>query len=81
VLRIIDVVVKPGSKHVGLTEENDVMVLRVRERAIEGAANRACVHALAAAYGVPPSAVELLHGARGRRKRFAVRLPAPTKGP
>jgi len=70
---VIDIIVKPGSKQPGLSEENGVPVLRVRERAIDGAANSACVRALAAAYGVPPSAVELIAGARNRRKRFAIR--------
>ena len=69
----IDVTVKPGSKRPGLTRENGAFVLRVRERAIDGAANAACIRALAAAYGVAPSAVELVRGARGRRKCFAIR--------
>jgi uncharacterized protein YggU (UPF0235/DUF167 family) len=72
--RTIDVTVKPGSKRPGLLEENGVLVLRVRERAIEGAANAACVRMLADAYGVAPSAVQLLGGARSRRKRFVIEL-------
>lgn len=71
---ILDVIVKPGSKQPGLSEEDGTLVLRVRERAIEGAANDACVRALAAAYGVPNSAVELLSGVRSRRKRFTIQL-------
>lgn len=70
---IVDVVVKPGSKKPGISSENGEIVLRVRERAVEGAANRACVRALAEAYGVPPSGVELVAGARSRRKRFSIR--------
>jgi uncharacterized protein len=65
--------VKPGSKHPGLASENGVLVLRVRERPVDGAANAACVRALAQAYQVPPSAVELVSGARNRAKRFAIR--------
>lgn len=72
---ILDVIVKPGSKRPGLSQEEGVLVLRVRERAVEGAANAACRRALAAAYGVPQSAVELIAGARSRRKRFAVAIP------
>jgi uncharacterized protein YggU (UPF0235/DUF167 family) len=69
---VLDVFVKPGSKRPGIAWENGTLVVRVRERAIEGAANDACTRALAAAYGVAPSAVELLGGARSRRKRFAI---------
>jgi uncharacterized protein YggU (UPF0235/DUF167 family) len=71
---MLDIIVKPGSTRPGLSDENGVLVLRVRERAIDGAANSACVRALAAAYGVPLSAVELVRGGRSRRKRFAIRL-------
>jgi uncharacterized protein YggU (UPF0235/DUF167 family) len=76
----VDVVVKPGSKRPGLSTENGALVLRVRERAIEGAANAACVKALAAAYGVAPSAVTLVSGFRSRHKRFTVQLPSEAKG-
>lgn len=47
-------------------------MLRVRERAIEGAANAACVRALAEAIGVAPSRVSLVRGERARLKMFAV---------
>jgi uncharacterized protein YggU (UPF0235/DUF167 family) len=70
----LDVFVKPGSKAPGLSEENGVLVLRVRERAIEGAANTACIRALAEAYGVAPSAVKLVAGTRNRRKRFTIQF-------
>jgi len=72
---ILDVIVKPGSKRPGISHEDGTLVLRVRERAVEGAANAACRRALAQAYGVPQSAVELIAGARSRRKRFAVEIP------
>jgi uncharacterized protein len=71
----VDVLVKPGSKWPGISEEDGVLVVRVRERAFEGAANEACARALAARFGVAPSAVDLVRGARARHKRFAVGLP------
>lgn len=64
---------KPGSKKPGLTRENDALVLRVRERAVDGKANAACVRALADAYGVAPSSVTLVRGARNRQKSFEIR--------
>ncbi|MGA7202461.1 MAG: DUF167 domain-containing protein [Candidatus Cybelea sp.] len=77
---IVDVVVKPGSHTPGLSSENGTLVLHVRERAIEGAANDACIRALAEAYGVAPSAVSLVRGFRSRHKRFAIRRPEKPEG-
>ncbi len=76
---IIDVIVKPGSRKPGLSSEDGALVLRVRERAIEGAANDACIRALAEAYGVAPSAVSLVRGLRSRHKRFAIHRPEKPK--
>lgn len=64
--------VKPGSRAPGIDETPDGLVLRVRERAIDGAANEACVRALAAHFGVAPSRVTLLRGAAAREKLFQI---------
>lgn len=64
--------VKPGSKAPGISVDGDSLVLRVRERAVEGAANDACVRMLAKALEVPPSRVRLLRGAHARDKLFDV---------
>jgi uncharacterized protein YggU (UPF0235/DUF167 family) len=69
---IIDVLVKPGAKHPGVSMENGLVVVRVRERAVEGAANAACIRALCETYGVSARAVQLVHGRRSRRKRFVI---------
>jgi uncharacterized protein YggU (UPF0235/DUF167 family) len=70
----VNVVVKPGSKRPGFSEEGGMLLLRVRERAAEGAANAACLRALAVRYKVAPSAVTLVSGARSRHKRFIIQL-------
>jgi hypothetical protein len=64
--------VKPGSKQPGISLEASGLVLRVRERAVEGAANAACIRALSEALGVAPSRITLVRGARSREKCFAV---------
>ena len=64
--------VKPGSKQPGISVEDGALVVRVRERAMEGAANEACVRALAQALDVAPSCVTLVQGARSRQKRFSI---------
>jgi len=68
----IDVLVKPGSKQPGISLDGETLVLRVRERAIEGAANAACIQALAEFYGVAPSSISLVRGAKSRKKVFAL---------
>lgn len=73
-MKILDVLVKPGSKKPGITREGGQLVVRVRERAVEGAANAACLRALAREYGVAPSRVRLIGGVRSRQKRFAIDL-------
>jgi uncharacterized protein len=67
--------VKPGSKRTGFQRTAGGFVLHVRERAIDGAANEACIRAIAAALDLAPSNVELVRGARSRRKLFAIYAP------
>lgn len=50
----------------------DALRVAVGEAPVEGAANAACVRALARAFGVKPAAVELDPGSRGRRKRVRI---------
>lgn len=63
---------KPGSKAPGISVQDGSLVLRVRERAVEGAANDACIRMLAEALGIAPSRVRLLRGAHSREKIFGV---------
>jgi hypothetical protein len=70
---LVEVLVKPGSRVPGVAREGDLVVIRVREHAVDGAATVAAGRALAQAYGAPPSAVRLVRGAAARRKRFAIR--------
>jgi uncharacterized protein YggU (UPF0235/DUF167 family) len=62
--------VKPGSSKGPLVEEGDdgVLVVYVRERAIEGRANAGVERALAAHFGIPPSRVEVVRGHAARIK-------------
>ncbi len=64
--------VKPGSRAPGIETTSDGLLLRGRERAIDGAANAACIRALAAHYGVAPSRVTLLRGGTAREKLFEI---------
>lgn len=49
-------------------EEPPVLLVRVRERAVEGRANDAVVRAVADAFGVHRSAVAIVGGVASRRK-------------
>ncbi len=68
----IAISVKPGSKRPGIELSADAFVLRVRERALEGAANAACVEALARYLDLAPSRITLVRGAQSRHKLFEV---------
>jgi hypothetical protein len=68
---VLDVVVQPRSSRnaVTLQEDGSIRVWVTRPPA-DGEANRAVLGALARALGCPPSTLELVAGARGRRKRI-----------
>ncbi|HEU5480622.1 MAG TPA: DUF167 domain-containing protein [Candidatus Tumulicola sp.] len=69
---LLEVIVKPSSRESGIALDGGTIVARVRERAVDGAANAACVRLLAGCLAVAPSSVVLVRGARARRKLFAV---------
>ncbi len=65
--------VKPGSRRGPLVEDTaDGLVVHVRERAVDGAANNGVVRALAAHFAVSPRDVEILRGHSARIKRIEV---------
>ncbi|MXS74739.1 hypothetical protein CSIV_04385 [Microbacterium sp. CSI-V] len=69
----ITVRVKPGSRRGPLVEDGpDGLLVHVRERAADGAANAGVVRALAEHFGVPPRDVEIVRGHAARIKRVEV---------
>ncbi|MDU0365822.1 DUF167 domain-containing protein [Microbacterium sp. KSW4-17] len=65
--------VKPGSRRGPLVEDTaDALVVHVRERAVDGAANSGVVRALAAHFGVAPRDVDIVRGHTARVKRVDV---------
>jgi uncharacterized protein YggU (UPF0235/DUF167 family) len=68
----LEIVAKPGSRVAAIVRRDDAIVVAVRERAVDGAANDAIVRALACWLDVAPSRVTLLRGASGRRKLIAI---------
>jgi uncharacterized protein YggU (UPF0235/DUF167 family) len=70
----VTVCVKPGSKVPGVEQSGDTLIIKVRERAIEGAATDAVIRALAEHYNVAQSRVQLLRGARSKTKVFEITL-------
>jgi uncharacterized protein (TIGR00251 family) len=66
--------VKPGSKKgplIVLAESGEITVY-VRERAVDGAANKAVIELLAKHFGVAKSSVEIESGFTGRHKRVRI---------
>jgi len=72
--RVVTVLVKPASRKGPLVEEgpDGVLVVYVREPAVEGRATKAAGEVLAQHLGVPKSRVTLTAGATSRHKRFRV---------
>ncbi len=68
----------PGASRERVAWEGDVLHVWVSARAVDGAANRAVVRAVAAALGARPSSVELVGGERSRDKVLEVEGPAPS---
>ena len=66
--------VKPGSKKGPLVEvaSTGELTVYVRERAIDGAANKAVIELLAKHFGVTKSAVQIESGFTGRHKRVSI---------
>ncbi len=67
------VLVRPGSSRTGVGgTHGGVVVVRVREPATDGRANRAVVEAVAAALGVRRGCVRIAGGSASRRKVIEV---------
>jgi uncharacterized protein YggU (UPF0235/DUF167 family) len=64
--------VKPGARESGVVREGGEVILRVRERAVDGAANAACIRSVANALGVAVSRVTVTRGHRARAKTLAI---------
>jgi hypothetical protein len=72
--------VQPSAKRDELAGERDGQLLvRLKAKPVEGAANRALLRFLADALGVPLAAVEILRGAGQRNKTVRVRGASGSK--
>ena len=69
----VTVIAKAGSKAPGIDPQPDgSLIVRVRERAIDGAANDAITRALASRYDIAPSRVHLIRGTTTKTKIFEI---------
>jgi uncharacterized protein (TIGR00251 family) len=70
---VIDVRVIPRARKAGIAGTRaDCLLVRVQSPPVDGAANAEVVEAIAAALGVPKSAVTIVSGERARQKRVHV---------
>ena len=60
-------------------EHGDALKVRISAPPVDGAANDALIRCLAAALGVPSSAVQVISGASGRRKVVEVAGVSPVQ--
>lgn len=64
--------VTPGARSEAVTIEDGRVLVKVRAKPQDGAANDAVIRLLAHALGIAPSRVEMLRGATSREKLFRV---------
>lgn len=77
---VIVVHAQPGARESAFAGlHGEAIKVRLAAPAVEGKANKELLRFLGEAFGVPPSAVELLNGAGSRHKR--VRVGAPRTWP
>jgi uncharacterized protein len=75
---VLDVSVSPNAKKTELVGWHDgALRIRLAAPPVDGAANDAMRRWLSKELGLPQSGIELLRGASGRRKQWAIALPAP----
>lgn len=67
------VLVKPGSKIEKITEENGILTVFIHERAHDGEANKAVIESLAKYLRRPKTQIQILSGAKGRRKVIEIK--------
>jgi uncharacterized protein (TIGR00251 family) len=68
----IRVKVTPNSKKEEVIREDDIFLVRVKEPAKEGKANRAVIKVLAGYFGVAKSKVRILSGFASRNKTIEI---------
>ncbi len=69
---VFDVKVKPDSKRESISFENGVIVVKIREKPVEGKANKALIEKLAKTLGIAKSCIEIVGGERSKSKRVAI---------
>lgn len=68
-----DVYAKPGSKKESLVVSNDgLLVVKTSSRPVESEANKAIVEAVADAFGLSKSKVEIIRGDKSKNKRIKI---------
>jgi len=65
--------IKPGSREEGISKQEGVFRIKVKEPAVEGRANRAAIKILADYFKVAASRINLIAGGNGRKKVFEIR--------
>lgn len=73
---LLSIHAQPGARQTAWAgRHGDALKIRLRARAVDGAANAALTTFLADEFQVPEKSVRLLSGERGRDKRLRIMLP------
>jgi uncharacterized protein (TIGR00251 family) len=70
---VFDIIVTPKSSRSSISlEEGDLIRVKLNSPPVEGRANAECVKLFSKVLAVPKSAIEIIKGEKGRRKRIAI---------
>ena len=69
---ILQLKVKPSSKQEGVTLDGDIVVVKVKERPVEGKANKAVIALLAKKLKIAKSCIEIISGKGSKLKRVKI---------
>lgn len=69
---IFDVRVKPNSKKESVKFEDGAIVVKVKEKPIEGKANQSVINKLAKMLGIAKSCIRIVSGEKSRVKRISI---------
>jgi uncharacterized protein (TIGR00251 family) len=70
---VFDIIVTPKSSRSAISlDEGDLIRVKLNSPPVEGRANAECVRLFSRALDLPKSAIEIIKGEKGRRKRIAI---------
>ena len=68
----LEIHAKPNSKKPGIEKKENLWIVRVKERAVDGKANQAIIEAVAKELSIAPSSIIMLRGFQSKFKLLEI---------